>query len=81
MLFWATLGFGLMILLVVFLFPRLAFTLTLLVLLDKSGWLQFMDKRQPDASESLSLILIISFVTVALVGGIILDIYDHINRY
>ena len=80
MIFWATLGFGLCMLVVVFFLPRLAFSMTLIVLLDKSGWLQFLDKKQPDMSEFASTIITILFIVAASIGSIILDIYDHKNR-
>lgn len=77
MIFWAVLGFGLFLLLVVFLFPRLAFVITLLMLLSKSGWFDYFGKTNPSGTEIAAFALTVIFILLAAVGSLILDIYDQ----
>jgi len=76
MLFWAVLGFGLVILLVSFGGSRLSFLFTLLVLLSKSGWLDYIVKTDPSVTETFAAILTAIFILVAAVGGLALDLHD-----
>ena len=81
MIFWAVLGFGLFLLLVALGIPRLAFTITLLVLLAQSGWLSyFKPSAAASLDEALAMILTVIFALIAIAGGIAFDIDDYKNR-
>lgn len=79
MIFWATLGFGIAMLVAWFFFPRIAFLGALLAFLAKAGWLSFF-RDKPSPVELGAELLVVAFSLVALIIGLAFDWKDLQNR-